>query len=240
MAPIATAAVLITSKEGFTSGHDARSHSRSCSPLWRPRCPAWPPGARSSQGSRGPSDSARRGRSSRFEEERLAPWPTSSMTRSRTPWSGSTRRPRRPLHLQAARTQSELRRPFRTSSAASPTRSRNSASTLKIASSLPTARLPCDQRRASPTCPSSSTACGERGSTSTCRLDVMPGGCSGAIAHGAYRIVQESLTNVLRHSNARRATVRVTLIGDDLLVEVLDDGHAAPSDPRTPVRGCGV
>ena len=40
-----------------------------------------------------------------------------------------------------------------------------------------------------------------------------------------YRIVQESLTNVLRHANARRATVRVDHAGAQVVVEVLDDGR---------------
>jgi signal transduction histidine kinase len=41
----------------------------------------------------------------------------------------------------------------------------------------------------------------------------------------AYRVVQESLTNVLRHSGARSATVSVDLRGGRLLVEVADDGR---------------
>ncbi|HEV7585684.1 MAG TPA: sensor histidine kinase [Solirubrobacteraceae bacterium] len=49
-------------------------------------------------------------------------------------------------------------------------------------------------------------------------------------AHGAYRIVQESLTNVLRHSTAKRAVVRVAFVGDQLTVEVQDDGRVAPRD----------
>jgi signal transduction histidine kinase len=40
----------------------------------------------------------------------------------------------------------------------------------------------------------------------------------------AYRIVQESLTNVVRHSQATSATVRLTYEADRLLVEVEDDG----------------
>ena len=54
-----------------------------------------------------------------------------------------------------------------------------------------------------------------------------------ATAHGAYRIVQESLTNVLRHSNAQRAVVHVELIDDRLTVEVLDDGHVAAPGRRS-------
>jgi signal transduction histidine kinase len=40
----------------------------------------------------------------------------------------------------------------------------------------------------------------------------------------AYRIVQEALTNTLRHAHARHATVRLTRCEDRLVVEVADDG----------------
>jgi signal transduction histidine kinase len=56
------------------------------------------------------------------------------------------------------------------------------------------------------------------------QLDAIPGHVPAATAHGAYRIVQESLTNVLRHSSARRTVVRVAAGEDCLTVEVLDDG----------------
>lgn len=42
----------------------------------------------------------------------------------------------------------------------------------------------------------------------------------------AYRVVQESLTNVIRHAGAARATVTVRFQGDEVRVEVLDDGPA--------------
>ncbi|HEV7529729.1 MAG TPA: histidine kinase [Solirubrobacteraceae bacterium] len=58
-----------------------------------------------------------------------------------------------------------------------------------------------------------------------------------ATAHGAYRIVQESLTNVLRHASATHALVRVALVDDLLTVEVLDDGHAPGHDHATPGQG---
>jgi signal transduction histidine kinase len=41
----------------------------------------------------------------------------------------------------------------------------------------------------------------------------------------AYRIVQESLTNVLRHSGASDAEVAIRYGGNDLTVEVTDNGH---------------
>jgi signal transduction histidine kinase len=69
------------------------------------------------------------------------------------------------------------------------------------------------------------------------QLDSIPRDLPAATAHGAYRIVQESLTNVLRHSGARRAVVRVAMVADQLTVEVLDDGQAAPRQPTNPGQG---
>ncbi len=46
-----------------------------------------------------------------------------------------------------------------------------------------------------------------------------------AIGHAGYRIVQEGLTNVLRHSTARHARVRIGQDEGALLVEVLDNGQ---------------
>lgn len=57
------------------------------------------------------------------------------------------------------------------------------------------------------------------------------------IAHAAYRIVQESLTNVLRHSSATHAAVRVELDGELLRVEVLDDGRALHPHPAKAGHG---
>jgi signal transduction histidine kinase len=47
-----------------------------------------------------------------------------------------------------------------------------------------------------------------------------------AVEACAYRVVQESLTNVVRHSAAARAEVRVLRSGADLVVTVEDDGPA--------------
>jgi signal transduction histidine kinase len=44
-----------------------------------------------------------------------------------------------------------------------------------------------------------------------------------AVEVAAFRIIQEALTNVVRHANARRCTVRIQL-GQALTVEVEDDG----------------
>lgn len=46
----------------------------------------------------------------------------------------------------------------------------------------------------------------------------------------AYRIVQESLTNVIRHSGAAHASVAVHVTDADVLVRVRDDGRGVPGD----------
>jgi signal transduction histidine kinase len=48
------------------------------------------------------------------------------------------------------------------------------------------------------------------------------------VSLSAYRIVQESLTNTLRHARATRADVDLRWTDRALLVEVTDDGRAAP------------
>jgi signal transduction histidine kinase len=52
-----------------------------------------------------------------------------------------------------------------------------------------------------------------------------------------YRIVQEALTNVRRHSGATRCEVRLHYGGDALGVEVVDDGCGAGSSGATPGHG---
>ena len=60
-------------------------------------------------------------------------------------------------------------------------------------------------------------------------LDVDLGGNPGAalptsVDATAYRVVQEALTNVLRHAGPGVTRVRITAAEDDLVVEVVDDG----------------
>jgi signal transduction histidine kinase len=65
-----------------------------------------------------------------------------------------------------------------------------------------------------------------------------PAGLPAPVGHAGYRIIQESLTNVLRHSTARRARVRVEAGDRSLLIEVLDDGQ--PHAPAVPAGGHGL
>jgi signal transduction histidine kinase len=56
----------------------------------------------------------------------------------------------------------------------------------------------------------------------------------------AYRIVQEALTNVVRHAHASHCTIRLNLVTGEasvLEVEVADDGVGVP---ETPILGVGL
>ncbi|MEU8229264.1 sensor histidine kinase [Actinoplanes sp. NPDC048967] len=64
------------------------------------------------------------------------------------------------------------------------------------------------------------------------------GSLPAAVDLAAYRIVQESLTNVLRHAGTATASVRVALTGDDLTVSISDTGRGGP--PRPARHGHGL
>lgn len=59
-----------------------------------------------------------------------------------------------------------------------------------------------------------------------------------ATALTLYRVAQEALTNVVRHSGARHCALRLALAGRHLRLEVIDDGRGIP--PAGPVRGGGL
>ncbi|MFF2407485.1 sensor histidine kinase [Streptomyces sp. NPDC058092] len=61
---------------------------------------------------------------------------------------------------------------------------------------------------------------------------------SDAVDRTAYRIVQESLTNVARHSAATTASIRIDYLPDALAIRVDDDGTAMPGS--APVPGVGL
>jgi signal transduction histidine kinase len=48
----------------------------------------------------------------------------------------------------------------------------------------------------------------------------------GLVGVAAYRVVQEALTNVVRHAGAHQADVEVAFAGGDLVITVADDGRA--------------
>jgi signal transduction histidine kinase len=69
---------------------------------------------------------------------------------------------------------------------------------------------------------------GVKGAGLTVELDMAAGTAAvpSVIGHAGYRIVQEGLTNVLRHSTAKHARVRIGQDGGALLIEILDRGEA--------------
>jgi signal transduction histidine kinase len=60
-----------------------------------------------------------------------------------------------------------------------------------------------------------------------------------AVDLACYRVVQESLTNVVRHAAASQAEITVTHLDDRVVVEVLDDG-AAPAGNGAVGSGQGI
>ncbi|AIG75408.1 Conserved putative membrane protein [Amycolatopsis japonica] len=59
-----------------------------------------------------------------------------------------------------------------------------------------------------------------------------------AVDRTAYRIVQESLTNIARHAAAKTASVRIDHRPDALTIQVEDDGKATPG--AAPIPGVGL
>lgn len=65
-----------------------------------------------------------------------------------------------------------------------------------------------------------------------------PASLPAAVGHAGYRIIQEGLTNVLRHSTARQARIRVAAGDHAVLIEVLDEGQSPTS--VVPAAGHGL
>jgi two-component system sensor histidine kinase UhpB len=57
-----------------------------------------------------------------------------------------------------------------------------------------------------------------------CRIDGDMAGVEPELAISAYRIIQEALSNIVKHARARHATVTLARHGDALAIEVRDDG----------------
>jgi signal transduction histidine kinase len=56
----------------------------------------------------------------------------------------------------------------------------------------------------------------------------------------AYRIVQEALTNAMRHAGPAQATVTIRYARDRIDVQVVDDGHGHSEVPGAAARGHGL
>jgi signal transduction histidine kinase len=77
---------------------------------------------------------------------------------------------------------------------------------------------------------------GEAGLPTTLTVTGERGAVSPGVDLAAYRIVQEALTNCLRHSAATRADVGISYGSDTVAVEVTDDGRG-PARGETPGHG---
>lgn len=64
------------------------------------------------------------------------------------------------------------------------------------------------------------------------RLD-LPAVLPDATGLAAYRIVQEAITNTIRHSHAEHVSISISTVGETLRVEVVDDGSAAHAGTQT-------
>jgi signal transduction histidine kinase len=51
-----------------------------------------------------------------------------------------------------------------------------------------------------------------------------------AVEVAAYRIATEAVANAVRHAAASSCRVALAVTGDDLLVEITDDGSGVPDD----------
>jgi signal transduction histidine kinase len=60
------------------------------------------------------------------------------------------------------------------------------------------------------------------------------------VATAIYRIIQEALTNVARHSDATRVELRVRFRGDDVLLDVRDDGRGVTAQEIGSTRSLGL
>lgn len=69
------------------------------------------------------------------------------------------------------------------------------------------------------------------------RMGVSPGELSPAVDSTAYRVVQESVTNAIRHSAAKRLSLSARVTDGTLLLEVTDDGVG---DSGTNAGGYGL
>lgn len=72
------------------------------------------------------------------------------------------------------------------------------------------------------------------------RMEGSPAGLPAALQVAVYRIVQEGLTNVMRHASGAKALVRIAVTRREVAVDVTDDGAGGPTTPRTPGSGTGL
>lgn len=83
-----------------------------------------------------------------------------------------------------------------------------------------------------------------RGVTVHCECADDPPSLDADVQTAVYRVVQEALTNVMRHAHAEAVQIACTVTGDSLTIEVEDDGVGFDPDrvsqPRSTGEGLGL
>jgi signal transduction histidine kinase len=64
----------------------------------------------------------------------------------------------------------------------------------------------------------------------TAKVDPGLNGIEGVLSHTIYRVIQEGMTNVLRHAHANTVDVRAAINDREVTIEISDDGVGFPSD----------
>ena len=64
----------------------------------------------------------------------------------------------------------------------------------------------------------------------TAQIDPRLNEVDGLLSQTVYRVIQEGVTNVLRHANAHSMNVRAMIEDGQLAVEISDDGVGLPPD----------
>jgi len=66
----------------------------------------------------------------------------------------------------------------------------------------------------------------------TLRIDPRLNDADGLLAQTVYRVIQEGMTNVLRHANANTMNIEAAIEGSQISVNISDDGIGFPPDQR--------
>lgn len=64
----------------------------------------------------------------------------------------------------------------------------------------------------------------------TSQIDIDLNGLDGLLSQTIYRVIQEAVTNVLRHARAKAVHVAAAVDGREVIVEISDDGIGFPAD----------
>ncbi len=67
----------------------------------------------------------------------------------------------------------------------------------------------------------------EAGLTATCQVYGDPVPLPGSVSQAAYRIIQEAVTNTLKHAHATALDIRIRYLAGELEIDVADDGRGA-------------